>query len=215
MMMTHIYRIVKHLTIYLTISLPLQLVGIVLLAIVIPFWNKENVKLPWFVRWFDLADNYPEFSRTNITYVRDILPQGKWIVYNYIALRNPTNYFSYKYLSPRIPEHGDVILSAFVINYQEDVYKDVFIDCRYGRGTLQEIDEQYLDIGDRAVPGWSYTEIRDGRSGDVLAYEYYLVWKYLSSKCVRIRIGYKLGGKPGESLQEVFVISPFHTFYGK
>lgn len=200
---------------YLCISLPLQLIGIALLAIVIPLWNKENVKLPWFVRWFDLADNYPEFNRTNITYVRDILPLSKWQIYSYIALRNPTNYFSYKYLSKKVPDHGDVLVSAFCINYQDSTYRDVFLDCRYGRNKLKEVDDNYVDIGDRAQPGWSYVEIKDGRSGDVLAYEYYLVYRYLSTKCVRIRIGYKLGGDAGSFMQEVFVISPFHTYYGK
>jgi hypothetical protein len=197
----HLIRILKHLTIYLTISLPLQIIGIVALAIVVPFMNNSTVRLPYLLRWFDLADNYPEYNRTNITYVNKILPQGKWARYNYLALRNPTNYFAYKYLSIKRPA-----LST-VFNYSYHQEPDKAWKNKYER----------KEIGDTTAAGKMYAELREGNGdedGKVLAYEYYVVWKYREDKCVRIRIGYKLGGLPGQYVQEVFVISPFHSYTG-
>ncbi len=199
--------------IYLFICLPLQLVGIPLVALAVLVQPWDAYRLPKFLKWFDLADNYPEeFARSNETYVAQILPAGKFARFNYIALRNPTNYFCYKYLSVKF-----LRISAFGCSrsLQPD-YLDA-MDPELAKVLLLQ------DIGDNGVSGLSEIEI-DGITIDDTAkhvWEYYRIYRYTIfgiTKCVRIRIGWKLSEfsdeNQGKWLQWVFVISPFHSFTG-
>ncbi len=206
-------KFIKHGLIYLFICLPLQLIGIPLVALAVLCQKSDAVRLPKFLKWFDLADNYPEeFGRTNVTYVNQILPEGKLARFNYLALRNPTNYFNYKHLAVKFYR---ITTFTCVRTLQADYLKDL--------GPQEDKILLLNDIGDTGVSGISEIEI-DGVSLTDAAdhvYEYYNVYRYKlfgRTFCVRIRIGWKLSefkeDNVNKHLQWVFVISPFHGFTG-
>lgn len=180
---------------FLCISVPLQLLGALIL---LPFLYYRHDKyartLPSWLKWFDCADFY--VGRDTSTYVNKIIPQGWWIRYCWLAWRNPINYFSYKYL-------------GFLL---EPPYKSL---------TYIKIPESEHDIGDSSqdIEGFYYQEIEVNSK---VYYEYYYIYVYTIpftsiQKCIRFRMGWKLGqniyAKYGH-VQDVFVISPFHTFSG-
>lgn len=91
-------RFIVNLLTFFALELPLQLLGALLLLIYMPF-AQSRIQLPFMLRWFDCADLYSEFDRSPVTYLTTVLPNGWWTRYCWLAWRNPTNYFSYKYLS--------------------------------------------------------------------------------------------------------------------
>lgn len=79
---------------FLLISLPLTLIGIVILY---PFMKNAVIgHFPAYLRWFDSADTYVGRDVTTITLKNN---ESQWNKYWWVAIRNPINYFTYKYLS--------------------------------------------------------------------------------------------------------------------
>ena len=187
------YRLVKHLSILLVISLPLQLVGALALLIYLPIAayraTPENAStmLPLALKWFDCVDSY--VGRNTDTYLA-VIAQGWWARYCWLAWRNPCNYFGYVILG--------TILTAPI-----------------SQTIHTSIESEAVSDGTGGIPGLFYTEVEaNGKT----YYEYYYIKKYTSfgtPKCLRIRIGYKLGlAKPGDNAEQVFVISPWHSYNG-
>jgi hypothetical protein len=192
-------RLVKCIIILICVSIPLQLVGAVLLLGYLPYQQnlikrKPNtpVQLPVLLRWFDCADLYLEFGRTPVTYLFKVVPQGWWVRYCWLAWRNPINYFSYAYLSRRV--------------------------------ILRNIDKsKSFEEGDPLVgdstgdhPGFFHVSVEDF-DGQV-TYEYYYILKWSATKCCRIRFGHKVGPlkdlKDGQYIQGVIVCQPYRSYGG-
>lgn len=203
--MKHILRIVKHLIILFLIVLPLQLIGMAVLAIVLPFIKKDTHNLPKYLKWFDNYEFYYQedledgldglAGPINYRKQRNIYPYGKYNYfkllyerYIWLAIRNPVNYFKYSKLG--------------------------IVWDRTARVT--ESNMKY-NVGDQSDRGFFYQQVRlDGKN----YYEYYWVYKYpFIQKCIRIRIGHKFGDPKYinnySTVSWVCAISPFKTYSGK
>jgi hypothetical protein len=72
--------------------------------------KDTDIALPWYLKWFDLADNWPECGREDsTTYKEKIIPQGWFARYTWTQWRNPVNYFQYMYLGVQIDYPNGVI----------------------------------------------------------------------------------------------------------
>ncbi len=207
------FRILRYLGFFLVVTLPLTVLGIICLAIYLPFCTKNplnsiEAKLPRLLRFFDCADLYAEFGRNPITYLTVVCPKGRYARFVWIALRNPLNYFSYKYLGVT-PQSSIVCL------------------------TLSQTFSKSMPAGSKTTVGDSAQDAAGKFYVEYLIdskfyYEYYIVYKYPTyvdtylfrgtPTCLRFRLGHKLGA-PGElqygkTIQDVFVISPFKTYSG-
>jgi hypothetical protein len=171
------------------ISIPLQLVGIVVLAVYLPIHKflvqkgiRKTVKLPYFLRWFDNADIY--IGRNAETYL-NVFGSTTYALYTWLAFRNPLNYFGYKVLGVEVNSVPKVI----------------------------ETNYQYL-VGDNTgkTEGFFYQEltVRGKRY-----YEYYYIKKWSPTKCLRFRLGYKFG-KPyfQYTVQQVIVLQFYKSYSG-
>ena len=92
-------KCIKHFLVWLLLITPLQLLGAVLLLIYLPIHLalinhnlRSSIKLPYFLRWFDNADQY--VGRDTSTYIR-VFNSGYYNLYTWLAWRNPLNYFGY------------------------------------------------------------------------------------------------------------------------
>jgi hypothetical protein len=101
--MLFIYRLILNILSFICIQLPLQAVGCVVLLFLCPFCRIGG--LPRAFRWFDSAD--PFVGRdTSVIDVINAQPErspyfwrnGFLTRYNWLAFRNPINYFAYKHL---------------------------------------------------------------------------------------------------------------------
>lgn len=101
-----IYRLVLNILMLVFVSLPLELLGIIILLPVV-YWNQRKLlsggscQLPYILRWFDCADIYSKFKRDPFTYFARVIPNGVLYRYYWLALRNPCNYFGYNVLGFR------------------------------------------------------------------------------------------------------------------
>jgi hypothetical protein len=199
--MKFVYRFVLHLLILLLVSLPLQLLGIIVLAIVCPIIGDKP--LPKILRWFDNADQY--IGRDTSTYLA-VRASGWFNNYCWLALRNPCNYFGYVVL-------GTLIKNSIPIIYENST-------TFFNNTNPSSLDS----VGDVSYSGSQITDIELLPYNEQI-YEYYYVYryKYISSLfntplCLRVRIGYKIGDPNkltiGEYIQQVFVVSPLHSFTG-
>lgn len=92
-MVRFLYRLLINLLKLIFICLPLELVGILILAPVCLM--STSYRLPKILRWFDNADMY--VGRDTSTYLK-VVDSG-WIPrYLWLSLRNPINYFGYTVL---------------------------------------------------------------------------------------------------------------------
>lgn len=153
-----IYRLVKQVLKFLGL-LPLQLLGAVVLLPVcsIQTLSSEHPQLPWFVRWFDNADIYPENNRTPVTYLTEVLPLGRWGRYTWLAWRNPLNYFSYKYLSCR--PTWPVKLTNFTEFGDTDDNKAGFFYIQVNTGNKTYYEYYYIGTYLRFRMGWKLGHI--------------------------------------------------------
>lgn len=94
-----LYRLSVNLLSFLLIQLPLQLIGIILLYPVCAVYPIGA--FPALLRWFDSADPY---VGRDTSVIRKVQAQSLYERYNWVAFRNPINYFAYKYLGFRFPE---------------------------------------------------------------------------------------------------------------
>lgn len=191
--MTFLFRLLKHLLILFFISLPLTLVGIVILPVCLIF--SDIGALPLYLRWLDSADPYIGRDTTVITRINKGTYWSEysslWCIwfnkYTWLAFRNPINYFSYRYLSFT---WNSPVITVF-------------------KGSL--------DVGDSTgdIPGFKYLEVKQDGS---TFYEYYFIYKMNSRHCLRFRLGYKIGNpyrnKKGEIQQEVLVLQPYKSYAG-
>lgn len=182
-----IYRFLNRLALFLLVSVPLQLAGMIILF---PFTYIYQIgALPIWLRWFDSADPYVGRNTETI----ELETKKGWMNrYYWLALRNPINYFSYKYL-------GFIWNSPEILNVQGP-----------------------MNVGDATdhVAGYKYIEIKQNNK---IYYEYVYIYVYKLTanslqKCIRFRMGWKISdpykNKNGELQQEVFVISPYHSYNG-
>ena len=186
-------RLFKNSLIFFALSLPLMLVGIIVLIPLVAL-GYEIGKLPVLFRWFDSAD---PFVGRNTEVIESVNTQGRKAIYNWLALRNPINYFNYKYL-------GFVWNNPEVKTYTS--YAESF-----------DITKPFPDIGDSTgdAPGFKYIEVKqDGKT----YYEYYYIKKYNEKQCLRFRMGWKIGNpyqnNNGEIQQDVLVFQPLKSYSG-
>lgn len=189
-------RLIINLFKLLVISIPLEILGIMILLIYLPL-NPNVKKLPNWLKWFDGADQY--FGRSTETY-NFIMSSSWWDKYIWLAWRNPCNYFGYKYLGFDLGEEYNLTEFVKIVNssYNPYINKDI-------------------GDGEGCIPGFIYQEISaNGKT----YYEYYWIkaFKFRNEiKCIRFRMGYKLGQDiPLQSgrIQEVTIFSPFHSYNG-
>lgn len=190
--------LIKHTLIFLFVTIPLQLVGIVVLPIVLLFIPKDRETLPAFVRWFDNAEiplgiGSKDDGLAGPAYYRDeaIATYKKFVRSDYLALyicryvwlafRNPINYFQYKVIGFQVPKAGIKVIQP----------GDPFVGNKQGEhaGTSSLVIE---------ANGKQYRD-------------YYKVIKLGKTRCLRIRIGYKIGTvaerKPGDYRQFVYTFN--------
>lgn len=201
-------KILKHMAIWLCVAIPLELIGIIILAPFLFFYPKHLERLPKFLNWFN---NYDSPIYGDQWYVDQNSLNGgdpySWLNrFNWIALRNPINNFAYNYLGyvwkgtetiKELQTQANVILPKSLETLPPGILmKDwtviTFID----------------DIG-----GQFYIEFENGY------WQYYKVrsYKIFNNKlCLRISIGWKFkkywNMQPGELVQFVFTVVPFAKF---
>ncbi len=179
----------------LLITLPLELLGMVVLAVVLPFIKREAVQLPKFVRWFDNYESY--YLAHNASDLDGLIGPDYYLAdnkidtstafklfkarYNWLAIRNPLNYFQYMYLGAEVDE------KPLLLTVAPPLMLD--IDAEGGSEYAQTIDGKY--------------------------YEYYYIipYKRFPGKALRLRWGHKITSRRKLSGREqfVFVISPWFT----
>ena len=192
-MIKFLIRLIKHLLIFLVLSIPLQLFGAMILLAVLPMQRSKGlINLPYFLRWFDNADIY--LGRNTETYEK--ITKGSFLQhYLWLAWRNPTNYFNYAIL-------GFYLKSPVVTEYLCKIMNN---------NTVIENSSIGDSTGDTS--GIYYEEILVGTN---TYYEYYAVFKWTSAHCMRFRMGYKLGQALSEGwTEEVLVVSPWHSYSGQ
>lgn len=150
--------------------------------------NPTCLKLPNMLAWFDGADQY--IGRDTSTY--DAVMQGSlWTKYCWLAWRNPTNYFNYCVLGFKLDKNNIDFKRSYQVGDPE--------------------------VGDTTRSGSFYIELYD-LAQNRTAWEYYLIYKWSSITCLRIRLGYKLDSIDrlidGQWQQQVFVIQPYKSYSG-
>lgn len=105
MIVAALLSFLKTIGIYLFVCLPLELLGMVVLPVVLPFIPANQEVLPKYLRWFDNASTYVGFVYPagdglsgDVAYREMRKAEGHtnlfWERYYWLALRNPINYFS-------------------------------------------------------------------------------------------------------------------------
>lgn len=105
--------ILKQVVMFLCVLLPLQILGWFILPIALLFIPKDQEYLPYFLRWFDNHEYHysklshldglagPDYYRKQ-NRIYPYAPFSFWRLwyyrYNWLAFRNPVNYFQYKVL---------------------------------------------------------------------------------------------------------------------
>lgn len=213
---------IKHIFTFFFIKVPLQLSGIPILAITLLFyinderWDGDELidqRLPKFLRWFDVGDEIDKKYGLNGDLGYKVLFFGgfrvvekPWDIYRlrftWLALRNPINYFQHNVLG---------------IKSNTLVASGTETDIPYG---ILDHRDASPNVGD--YPGQTFGTrhttaiLNNGR----IIREYYKIWlwPFNSDKCIRIRIGYKLGddplNQPRDTIQWCFVIQPWKTYLG-
>ena len=242
------YKLIKHLFIFLLFILPAQLIAMPLIATnLLCKWNDIRIlssnlasqRLWKWLRWADNGDHYDMNFGVNggmsyqticllgndISQLRHsliintvlavydpdqegkIVPKWKifWMRFNWLALRNPVNYLKIRILGVKSPEFKTIKQKQWNQN----------TGIIYSTSNLNKIPR----ISDYEVPGWRTIVLNDN------IWEIYLVhrWPILKNKCLRVRLGYKLGHLAEHVtnndlkrpyLSYVFVIQPFKSFRG-
>lgn len=225
-MISDITYIGKHLLTLILVKIPAQLAGLV--AVALGLLTRKNdtryasnkltdQRLPKCMKYWDIGDKIDLKYGLN----GDFGYQSKFLLdsdqslgstalqtatnpsksdlfkmrYNWLALRNPANYFQHNILGV---QSSDI---DFMIELIEK----------------PDIDGQ--EVGDYSSSGYRYSEVCLKNKRKIR--EYYLVYKYPFKKdrCLRIRIGHKLGStplqQPRDTIQWCFVIQPWKKYLGK
>lgn len=180
----------------------MQVVGMVVLFIVLPFIPPGASKLPSFLRWFDNADgdgldgDGAHQVRLEETMFGTTFLKRYW----WLAVRNPINYFQHHILG---------VKGLKMLDTQK---------------TLKPLDApavpSWIQVGDYSCGGVvkSAMIVRNKIIGHFVADEYYIVqpYKLFGKKlCLRIRIGHKLTGNYKSNMKPwTFNFHPFKTYRG-
>lgn len=180
-------RYLKHLFILLAVKLPLQIIGLPILAVTLLFVPKHKETLPRFLRWFDnhelhLRPNGDDgLSGPPKERARYKDPTAWWPRFRWLALRNPVNYFQYSVL-------------GFTVQ----------MPCE---ATTESPNVGTHRWNDRGVKR-NWLRNRDGKE----YWEYYAVIPLYKNWHFRARIGWKIDDKAelydGLPVQWVFAITP-------
>lgn len=181
-----VYRLIKGLTTFIIVILPLQLVGILILYPVCYLVGPKP--LPAFLRWFDNADQYIGRDTSVYFSVRD---SGTANIYYWLAIRNPLNYFGYQVLG--------VTLSGTELQTLHTALDSINV----GDGTNDHEGLLYSEVKQEDKTYYEYYYIKK-----------YAIFKQI--KCFRFRLGHKFTeiSKNSEHVQWCFIISPYHSYDG-
>lgn len=157
--------------VFLFVTLPLQLVGALVLPVVLLFVPADQNVLPNAFKWFDNAEiplaigSQDDGLSGPASYSNEMVSKyGLYLTrYIWLAWRNPINYFQYKVLGIHI----------------NDTFKII------------DASEYNDNVGNKEgnVTGVSKSTIsNDGKT----YFEYYRVIKLWSTRCLRIRLGWKI-----------------------
>lgn len=193
-----ITMLIKNFLIWLLVVLPLTLLGMVILALYLPFLSREAKVLPRYLKWFDnwsgperdgLA-GYEHYSHPSQVHKRPSDMEGFCARYRWLALRNPVNYFQYSALGKWIDPLGFQPLDGSKID---------------------------LNVGDRSKEGLSYTYAAIFFMQQLMCKVKELYWVkaytiFGRRLCIRLRVGHKLNHSDSKAYmaQWVFSFSPFH-----
>lgn len=163
----------------------MQVIGLIIIPFIL-LCIGDNPKFPSCFKWLDNFDHWGD--RDTSTYDA-IIKSGFWARYNFIALRNPLNYFGYAVLGIQVTDTPIVV----------------------------ESNEHYT-VGDSSgkESGFLYQDVDYGVHR---VYEYYYIYKFSPTKCFRFRMGYKIGdpksNKIGSYIEQVLVIQPYKSYTGE
>lgn len=187
-MIKKIQRFIHGALLWLCVTTPLEIIGLLVLAVVLLFTKKDAVQLPsiFGLKLFKIWDNYESYVMDHNDPDLDGLAgpdyyikgnyidlDSYWSRYlarlNWLGIRNPLNYFQYTVLGVKC-EPGDIVVT---------------INTEYGTES-------------------------ESTSG---AYEYYYVipYSFWKGKGLRVRIGWKITSKWKPIQQFAFVFNPFYT----
>lgn len=183
--MRWLYRIALHTIKLLFIKIPMQILGMIILAPVLLFIPKDREHLPRVLRWFDNADYYRKPKGSLIdglsgdpgfrAQYKD--PTAWWPRYYWLAIRNPINYFQYYKLG-----------KAYNL---EDV------------NMIWKTGNRYTSdwIRDKSIPNDGLFQAEVTISGKVY-WELYWVYNWSDDRCLRLRLGWKINQVPEKILED-------------
>lgn len=200
-------KFIKHLLVFFFIKLPVQLIGIPILAVLLLFIPKDVEYLPRLFRWWDNHERYTSGNKSDDglsgpDYIRDKWrnPTGWLARFNWLALRNPANYFQYFVLGAEKHSHYEKLkqVGAYFNDVGELKYDPISSCMMVGTHTWN-------------TRGWYYQEVLNG---DDKLWEFYMVWPLYKKWHFRLRAGWKLGGfysnkNTGDGIQWVLAVTPF------
>jgi hypothetical protein len=177
-------RLFKHLLILLLVSIPLQIIGAIILLPVC--YLVKSTRLPYYLRWFDCADFY--IGRDTSTY-ENIIKTGAWNRYTWLAWRNPTNYFEYVVLGVKVD------YSLYLIETND-------INGKVGDSTGDHAGYRYTEmaLGDKVIYEYSYIK----KWSDKTCLRFRMGYK----------IGSVKSNKLGSWIQQCLVLSPYKSYSG-
>lgn len=203
-MIKHTLNILKILFLGICVSLPVQLIGYLVVPLVLlgklsdrrTTGDLKDQRLPKWAKWWDVGDEYDiqyglngdlGYQANNNINTDSSRLKIYWCRLKWLAFRNPANYFKYHILGAKADAN-------VMINHISPT--------------------PTIEIGDWSNEGWRIVETSIGN-------EYYIVKRYKRwpNKCFRARLGLKLGHQ-GEALNErtqisfVCSIIPVKTYRG-
>lgn len=181
-----VLRFIKALFILFAITLPLEILGLVLVPLGLIF--QRHYRLPTILKWFDNADVW--LGRNSETYEL-VVNTGSFLEkYHWLALRNPINYFGYAVLGvkqdtlrSRVQIEGDIRVGDGAENVPGFLYQEF-----YDFDNNKDIYEYYY------IHKWSATKCFRFRMGH--------------------KIGRTVLGDVS-AIQYVFVIQPYKDYHGQ
>lgn len=190
-------RLIKDLASFLFIQLPLQLVGILILLPVCYFYRIGE--LPKALRFFDSADPFIGRDTSVIDKLNTNPRSTPYFVYNdlitrynWLAFRNPINYFGYKYLGYK-----------FTGNEYYSIKGSLEVGDSTGR-------TEGLKIIELSTGPYEYLYVKKINPSSILGRCIGLFKDITKPSCFYFRMGHKIGdykNPVGSYAQKVFTIS--------
>ena len=229
--------VIKHILTLLLIIVPLQLLGLIIVALALTLKLKdkriassklESQRLPKLFSWYDVGDpldrkyglngdlGYQSHELVKSGALREGMLQNAIVLLydpEFDGKTVPTwkiFWLRYKWLALRNPLNG---FKYNKLGVKKDDIKRILLAENWVNGKITNIEE----VGDWSNPGFRYTEVelKDG----TVKKEYYWVKKLSSKKCIRIRIGHKFGHLGSgdvtrETISWVCAIQPYKSYKG-